>query len=215
MYQDHVSIINQAMRSDPDIFLRGVTFAFLSMRTQFVRVAEQMREVDAAGSNARALWGFKRGGYDFLRLNKIALFHHVSAVDTSEEAIETLCKIPGMGIVKAAFVCQMMGHDIGCLDTRNVTRLGLNPREWRSDGEDRKNTEAFKRKVKRYVDFTSGKAEQLWNNWCADVANVYKTTAEDISRDHLVIVPPRDRTRYRSTASCVPVITRSEIPFAA
>lgn len=214
MYQDHVALLNAAMRSDPDIFLRGVTFAVLSIRTQFVRVTQQMAEVEAASTKARALWGYKRGAYDHLRKNKCKLWETVRGATDSETAIEALTTIPGVGIVKAAFVCQMMGHDIGCLDTRNISRLRLNPREWRSDGEGRKNTSAFKRKISRYVDATEGCAEWLWNDWCKDVGNVYKVSAENISRDHLVIVPKELRKRYLN-ASSVPVVSRIEIPFAA
>lgn len=215
MYQDHVSVINSAMRRDPDIFVRGVTFAFLSMRTQFVRVREQMKEVDALGSSARSLWGFKRGGYDFLRQNRIKLWETSVNANDSETAISVLTTIPGMGIVKAAFVCQMMGHDIGCLDTRNIQRLGLNPREWRTDGETRKSTDAFKRKVSRYVDYTQGRAEELWNDWCKDVSSVYKVSAEEISADHLIIVPSNRRAWARSNSVAVPQISRCDIPFAA
>jgi hypothetical protein len=214
MYQAHVSMLNAAMRHEPDIFQRGVTFAFLSIRTQFVRVTEQMAQVEAAGSNARALWGYKRGAYDYLRKHKFELWQTVREATDSETAIAALTTIPGIGIVKAAFVCQMMGHDIGCLDTRNIQRLGLNPREWRTDGEARKQSAAFKRKVSRYVDATYGKAELLWDDWCADVANVYKVSAEEISRDHLVIIPPPRRPFYRK-ASAVPVVVRQDIPFAA
>lgn len=214
MYQDHVPILNAGMRADPDTFVRGVTFAFLSIRTQFIRVAGQMAEVDRAGQSARALWGFKRGAYDFLRLNKFDLHTRVVAATDSETAIEALTTIPGMGIVKSAFVCQMMGHDVGCLDTRNIKRLGLNPREYRSDGEAGKHTAAFKRKIGRYVDATYGKAETLWNDWCEDVAKVYAVSAEDISRQHLVIVPKSIR-RGLDSVSDVPVVRRYEIPFAA
>lgn len=106
-----------------------------------------------------------------------------------------------------------MGHDVGCLDTRNVQRLGLNPREWRTDGEDRKQTAAFKRKVSRYVDATEGRAEELWNDWCKDVSEVYKVTPEQISRDHLIIVPASIRRLVVPVP--VPVVSRIDIPFAA
>lgn len=214
MYQEHVRIINAGMRECPDVFLRGVTFAVLSIRQQFVTVTRALAEVEAAGTNARSLWGCKRGAYDFLRKNKIALWKSVVSSERSEEAIEHLCSIPCLGIVKAAFVCQMMGHDVGCLDSRNVERLGLNPREWRTDGAERKQGCAFKRKIHRYVDATAGRAEELWNDWCEDVAGVYKVGAEEISRDHLVIVPASIRARVRNIASAVPVVRRENIPFA-
>lgn len=215
MYREHVPTLNAAMRDDADIFLRGVTFAVLSIRTQFIRVSGQMAEVEAAGSQARALWGFKRGSYDFLRKNKFALWDSVRAAGDSESAISHLTTIPGVGIVKAAFVCQMMGHDIGCLDTRNIQRLGLNPREYRTDGEARKSTDAFKRKVGRYVDATSGKAQELWDAWCQDVAKVYAIPANDISREHLVIIPTGQQRHYALEAQPVPMVARIDIPFAA
>lgn len=209
MYQDHVAILNSAMRRDPDIFLRGVTFAVLSIRQKFPLVCDQLAEVDVASTKARALWGYKRGAYDFLRSHKIDLHHNVVNAKRSEDAIEALCTIPGLGIVKSAFVAQMMGHDIGCLDSRNVHRLGLNFREWRTDG--RKTTMAFKRKVGRYVDYTNGKAEALWNDWCVDAASAYSVTADDISKRHLCIVP----LSYRRGLSLdpVPMVSRIEIPF--
>jgi hypothetical protein len=200
------------MRADPDIFARGITFVFLSIRTQFVRVAQQIAEVEAAGTNARALWGHKRGAYDYLRKNKYALFDAMVSAHDTENAIGLITTIPGVGIVKAAFVCQLMGHDVGCLDTRNIQRMGLNPREYRTDGEARKQGLAFKRKISRYVDATYGKAEPLWNDWCEDVAKIYKVSAEEISRDHLVIVPPQLRRIY-ADGPAVPIIRKPELPY--
>lgn len=214
MYRDHVAIISAGMRADPDTFARGVTFAFLSIRTQFPRVAEQMRQVDAAGHKAQALWGYKRGAYDYLRKNKFSLWGAMLEARLPENALEIVSAVPGIGIVKAGFVAQMMGFDIGCLDTRNIQRLGLNPREWRSDGEPYKNTLAFKRKIARYVEYTYGRAEELWDDWCTDVAGVYKVTAEEISRDHLVIVPPEVRRVIKIEP--VPMFGHhTDIPFAA
>lgn len=215
MYQDHVGLLNVAIRHDPDIFCRAVTFAVLSIRQQFPTAVKAMSEVEVAGTKARALWGYKRGAYDFLRKNKYSLWERVRASVHSEDAIDTLATIPGIGIVKAAFVCQMMGHDVGCLDSRNITRLGLNPREWRTDGEERKQGHAFKRKIERYVAETQGQAETLWNDWCEDVGKVYSVSAEEISKDHLVILPPSMRSQYRKLITPVPVVKREQIPFAA
>lgn len=213
MYQDQVAVLNAAMRLDPDIFLRGVTFAVLSIRQQFITLADQMRQVDAVSLNARALWGYKRGSYDYLRKHKVELWEMVKSANDSETAIAALTAIPGIGIVKAAFVCQMMGHDIGCLDSRNITRLNLNPREWRSDGNVNKTSLAFRNKIGRYVAATAGQAETLWNDWCKDVARVYAVTAEQISQDHLVIVPKEAFKRAVASAVNVPCLKREAVPF--
>lgn len=215
MYQDHVALLNTGIRRDPDLFCRAVTFAVLSIRQQFPTTVQSLKEFDfSENGNLRALWGCKRGAYDFLRLNKFRLWETVVAAKTPEEGLVELTILPCLGIVKAAFVLQMMGHDIGCLDSRNIARLGLNPREWRTDGAERKSTPAFKRKIERYVSFTQGRAEELWNDWCEDVAQVYKCSAEEISRDHLVIIPPQMRQKFRACVTPVPVIGKPEsLPF--
>lgn len=215
MYQGHVSLLSAAMRNDPDIFCRAVTFAVLSIRQQFPTAVRALSEVEVAGTKARALWGYKRGAYDYLRKNKHSLWGFVRDAYTAEEAITVLTTIPGLGIVKSAFVIQMMGFDVGCLDSRNITRLGLDPRKWRSDGEERKQGAAFKRKIADYVNETGGRAEELWNDWCEDVGKVYHVSAEEISSDHLVILPPNLRNRYRKLVVPVPVVKREPIPFAA
>lgn len=212
MYQGHVSILNAGIRHDPDLFCRAVTFAVLSIRQQFPTAVQSMAQVAEVGSKARALWGYKRGAYDYLRLNKFRLWESVCAANDSETALQLLTEIPGLGIVKAAFVLQMMGHDIGCIDSRNIARLGLNPREWRSDGAERKETPAFKRKIARYVEFTGGRAEELWNDWCEDAGKEYSLNAETISEMHLVVIPRHLQKLYK-TGKSVPVISKGVVPF--
>lgn len=213
MYQDHVALLNSGIRHDPDMFCRAVTFAVLSIRQQFPTAVQSMKEFNQSGIvNPRYLWGHKRGAYDYLRVHKIRLWNSAKDASNSEDALDKLTEVPGLGIVKSAFVLQMMGHDIGCLDTRNIQRLGLNPREWRSDGR-RKELDAFKRKIHRYVEFTQGRAEELWNDWCEDVARSYHVSSEEISADHLVIIPPQLRPKFRSLATPVPVIQKEDIPY--
>jgi hypothetical protein len=210
MYRDHVAILNAGIRHDPDIFCKAVTFAVLSMRQTFVSAVQSMKTF--TGMTDRHLWGFKRGAYDFTRKNKFCLWERAKAAQSSESGLEVLTEIPGLGIVKAAFVLQMMGHDIGCLDSRNVQRLSLNPREWRTDGPARKQSPAFKRKIQRYVDFTAGRAEELWNDWCEDAARVYHVSADEISRDHLVILSGKRRSEFGEFLP-VPLIGKTETPF--
>lgn len=92
-----------------------------------------------------------------------------------------------MGIVKAAFVAQMLGHDVACLDSRNVEREGLPARQWRTDGDARKATRGHVRKVGRYIAATRGHARRYWNEWCAYVAQDYDLTPLAVSELHLAI----------------------------
>jgi len=198
MYHSHVPLIAAGMRQSGRVFKRGVLFAILSVRSQFVRIDEQMNDLTKFGADSRDLWGWKRDSYSFVVDHGDELWRtlirHVP-IDRPDLAIVALSRVPGLGIVKAAFVAQYMGWDVGCLDTRNINRLGLSPRAYRTDGASCKAMPAFRRKVDRYVTETGGKAQELWDAWCRDVAVVYRKTPEEISAMHLLIVPPAMRAR--------------------
>lgn len=185
MYATHVPIINGAMRADLPTFKRGVMFAILSARVQFPRVPDQCADLEKNGADAKCLWSWKYGAYVYLEEHGAALWRTICGAHDVENALWALTRIPGLGIVKAAFVLQMLGHDIACLDIRNIMRDGRNPRAFRSDGEKRKSRPAFRDKIARYVDETKGKAEFYWNRWCEEVAVSYGSTAERISLDHV------------------------------
>lgn len=193
MYADHVPIINGAMRADVATFKRGVMFAILSMRVTFNRMTQQVRELERRGARASVLWGHKFQAWSYLEEHADALHAAACGARSPEACIAALVTIPGLGIVKAAFVAQMLGHDVACIDARNVARLGLPERQWRSDGERHKRSLAFKRKISRYVDHTRGRAEELWNDWCADAAQAYGYTAEEVSKLHLTLIVPRGK----------------------
>jgi hypothetical protein len=205
MYASHVPVISWAMRTYPKIFMRGCMFAILSARVPFNRVPDQMLDLKAKGDKSPCLWGWKFDAFAYLSEHYARLSMNVCATDDAGEAIGHLCTVPGLGIVKAAFVAQMLGHDVACLDVRNIEREGLPPRAWRSDGGARKTTKAFERKIARYVEQTSGRAQELWDTWCNEVGHDYGFTGEQISRMHVdAIVPRKLQDLYAN---------QNEIPF--
>lgn len=185
MYADHVPYIASAMQSGPDTFARGCMFAVLSIQQMFVTVPKALTDVDANEDRSRYLFGSKAGAYRYIMDNKVAL--HASVVDatTPGEAITRICVVPGLGIVKAGFIAQLMGHDIACLDTRNIKRDKRNPREYRAD---RKHGAAWHRKVDRYVRDVGGCAREYWDAWCIDVSKTYGITPEAVSKLHLTCI---------------------------
>lgn len=195
MYAKHVPIIEYAMRQDVDTFCKGVMFAVLSARVQFARVPEQCRELAENGQEARCLWSWKYDAYKYLEQHKATIWRAVCACPKTKiganHAIANLCRIPGLGIVKAAFIAQMLGHNVACLDIRNIQRDGRNPRAYRSDGEARKVMPAFTAKIARYVDETWGTAEHYWNTWCNEVGPDYGMTGEACSMEHVTAIVPK------------------------
>lgn len=197
MYLNHVPTIATAMQNSPKTFCNAIMFAVVSARTQFVTVPTQMLELELAGRKARCLWSWKTSAFDYLQAHGTELFFDITTTaDTTEALLRLTRAVPGLGIVKGAFVLQMLGHDIACLDVRNIVRDGRNPRAYRSDGEAGKATKAYERKVARYVADTSGKAQFYWDIWCRGVAEDYKKTAHQISEMHLCFIEPKQVRKF-------------------
>lgn len=209
MYAEHVPQIAAAMRADQSTFCRGVMFAILSARVQFPRVPDQCKELTARKASAACLWGWKFDAYAFMTEHAATLYGGVAPENDTALALWRLTRIPGMGIVKGAFVLQMLGHDIACLDVRNIVKDGRAPRAYRSDGEESKAGKAFVRKIIRYVADTQGKAQFYWDRWCTEVAADYASTPERISELHLTSIVPR---AMRGMTMTVP-IQPGEMPF--
>lgn len=191
MYAEHVPLINAHMRASVEGFKRGVMFAVCSIRQPITVVPDQLAEVQEHGASAPGLFGHKIDAFAYLEEHAEELWLDVCALTDPAAAIERLCDMPGLGIVKAAFICQFLGFDVACLDTRNIKREGRNPRAYRSDGNAKKSGPAWKRKIARYVAETSGKAQFYWDAWCEDVAAVYDMTAQEISELHLAVLKAR------------------------
>jgi hypothetical protein len=190
MYREHAPVIAAYMRENAFQFVRGCMFAICSIRQPVLKVPDQLDALyNEEGENP--LFGHKLDAWAYLSANGEAVFRDVYAAKDIPAAILILCRVPGLGIVKAAFVLQLAGFDVACLDSRNITREGRNPRAYRSDGGKTKTGKAWERKIARYCAEVSGKAAEYWDAWCIDVANAYKRTPEDISALHLAICAPR------------------------
>lgn len=194
MYAEHVPIIAHAMRADAATFKRACMFALVSARTQFVRVPKAMRDLDRDGDKSAHLWGWKN----------VTLLPYYE----TREALKAVCLCPGMGIVKGAFVLQMLGHDIACLDTVNIAREGRNPRAYDSRGGLRKTKPEFFSKIDRYIADTHGKAQYYWDTWCDQQGEKYGMTGERISLMHVDAVVSKTLQRKAGAA-----IAAQDIPF--
>ena len=197
MYADHVPIIAAGMRNDPAIFMRGVMFAVLSARQPFGRIKETCTELEEKGQEAKCLFSWKLGSYLWMQEHYKKHWWNVIACNDPVDALVTVCQCPGLGVIKGAFVLQLMGWDVACLDTRNVSRENLPKRAWRSELLASKARPAFRRKCERYVAQTIGRAEELWNTWCNEVGPDYLMTGEECSKLHLTTIVPKSKRNLR------------------
>lgn len=188
MYDKHNPPIAAGMRSDPETFARGVLFSCMSARQPIITVPDMMRDVDRHGGDAKSL----------ALPNKLACWEYLQAHATrtweatlerpTGAALEYLAReVPGLGIVKAAFVLQLAGRDIACLDSHNLRKLGMREKFFklgRKDGH--KNP--TRPKLAKYLELAAGKSRQFWDEWCIDRAAFYERTPDDISALHLAII---------------------------
>lgn len=180
MYATHVPQINKAMRSDAAAFKRAVLFAVLSARTQFVTVPDQMDHVRENGRKSKHLFSWKRTTFDWLEANLVDWRARIIAEHDTRKALIIVCECPGLNLVKGAFILQFLGHDVACMDSRNVTREELGADHWKVS----KGTPRWHVKLDEYLDYVTGRAHELWDSWCYEIAEVYGLDAEEVSAIH-------------------------------
>lgn len=188
MYADHVPIIADAMRETPEGFKRGVLFVLLSIRQPIITVRSQLDEVDEQRASAPCLLGFKREAYRQLELEGRAIWEDLRDEYDARAVILRLLDVHGLGIVKAAFVAQLMGCDVACLDSRNVAREGRSRRAYRLD-KGRVSAAKVARLLDAYLADVGGRAQEYWDAWCIDAGEAYGLSGDEISALHLDIVP--------------------------
>tara|TARA_R110000765_G_scaffold32177_1_gene74978 strand:+ start:618 stop:1256 length:639 start_codon:yes stop_codon:yes gene_type:complete len=157
----------------------------------------QAQKVIDNGYSANCLWGLKAEGLKYAIDNDAWLYQkamHIvdqygyDSVDGITEAILLFMHVPNLGMVKASFVCQMLGFNVSCLDSHNLKRLGMNANFTKvpatmSDSGKRK-------KIAVYVALCQEQGtEYWWNSWCDYVAgnqaNRSLVTGDIVSRFHV------------------------------
>ena len=102
--------------------------------------------------------------------------------------IDTMLEVPGLNVVKAAFVGQLYGLPVGCLDTHNAELYQTSPQAFYVTQQ--LSARLRLHKIQTYVDFTQGvgSSEMWWANWCELVALRYPQHYDvglDVSGQHV------------------------------
>ncbi len=199
MYRQEMPVIRDAMRADVSVFVRGVMFAICSIRQPTINVPDQLAVLFDGVQDTNPLFGHKFDAWACISETRNAANLWRDLLDCEDVAggskaacklaIAALLRVPGLGIVKAAFIAQLMGFDVACLDSRNIRREGRNPKAFETRARDKARPAHIAKLVNLYVEETYGKAETYWDAWCQDVAEAYDRTPQAISDLHLSIVP--------------------------
>lgn len=192
--RDCHAIASHAIAS-PDGLFNVIEFTLCTIQMGLSTVKQQRRDIAARGADSAFLFGSKRDGWCYAKDNIASLWGEVVAlrergtsdVETVTDAVLLFMRVPGLGMVKASFVAQMLGFNVACLDTHNLRRLGLPASAMKVSATLKPDT--MRRKVSAYVALCQQDgAEYWWNSWCDYVAgnksNRLLDTGDVVSKYH-------------------------------
>ena len=221
MYQrDATEIATLAKHNNSVAPIIGFTLSTIQAGLQ--TCTGQAQKVIDSGYSANCLWGLKAEGLKYAIDNDAWLYQKAMHIadqfgydhsDGITEAILLFMNVPNLGMVKASFVCQMLGFNVSCLDSHNLKRLGMNANFTKvpatmSDAGKRKKIkkyielcqkplgvgQGFSQALTEYVKAYSCNynTEYWWNSWCEYVAgnqaNRSLVTGDIVSRFHVECV---------------------------
>jgi len=176
-----------------------VLFVLTTIQAGLSTCKGQIQDVNTLGAKSRFMWGQKGNGLEYAKKHDGFLYgkikyieqkYGLDSIDGCVEAIELFLNVPNLGMVKAAFVAQMFGFNVACIDSHNLTRLGLNANAVKLG----KVKPATRRaKIADYVKMTQIQGSAFWwNSWCDYVAgnraNKELTDGNIVSRYHVECV---------------------------
>lgn len=159
--------------ASPEGLTDVVAFVLCTIQQPLQSVARQMADIRANGGASKYLFGSKRNGYAYAVEHKEVLFAAVTRaaqVGDTIGAVDVLSNIPGLGIVKASFVAQIVGLEVACLDTHNLKRLGLGEAAFKMPKGLKHSTRLAKIAAYVAICTETGGARHWWNSWCDFVA---------------------------------------------
>lgn len=170
--RDAIKIAKFALKNKRNL-KRVYVFTSLTIQAGLSTIHPKMLDVDDKGASSSHLWTMKGDGFRYWERHENSLFKRLKAAVKAGDvmdAMDTLTEVPGLGLAKSGFLCQMLGLDVACLDSHNLARLGLPATSYKLAKGIKHDLKM--RKIADYVDYTrkSGGAEYWWNTWCAYVA---------------------------------------------
>lgn len=173
-YAEHIAQCNELCQSDSESTVRMLRFVLATIQQQLETVPAIVESFEQDGAESPFAFGPKREGLEFIRERGDQLYHEaLAAMDDDYELMRVFLQVPGLGLVKAGFACQLFAGRVGCLDVHNIKMYGLSRNELRIN-KNAKLPETIERRVRAYIGLCRrlGGAVQLWAAWCEYKAEV-------------------------------------------
>jgi hypothetical protein len=170
--------------------------ALLSIQQQWRTVPRLFSRVQSEGRECPVLFGSKRRGYAYAVSHRASLWaacERYQGARDKRRALELLLiellAIPGLGIVKASFLAQMLVNDGACLDMHNLDRLGLARSAFATPKGLQAETLLAKIRTYNAAWRVHGNSALWWNSWCEYYAAINPDLffrASEVSKAHTV-----------------------------
>ena len=177
--------INEHCQQSADNNADMVMMVVLSIQQPWHAVGVQIRDYKALGAESRFVWGNKRKTFDWLQDNKEALYRDAMDSKTDSELMQAFLQVPGLGLAKAGFCCQLFAGRVGCIDVHNLRRLNIAPSVLTMDKKTKPETQ--RKKIDAYISACkSRRTSWLWDSWCKLIAK--KDPKRWVDGDHVSAV---------------------------
>ena len=174
-FAQHNPLINRYAQEGWENLVRMIMMAVLSIQQPWHNVGVQMYDYKDKGLGSRFVWGNKRKTLLWLTTNGEQLYYEAieclefTGKKRSLALMNVFLQVPGLGLAKAGFCCQLFAGCVGCIDVHNLRRLSIPATVLTLD---KKASDVTKQKrIETYVDACSQRrCSWLWNSWCDLIA---------------------------------------------
>ena len=188
-YSKHIAQCNQYSQSGPYELARTVAFVLATIQQRLETVPRILSDFESHGAESRHAFGSKAAGLRYIRNNQAELYAHAMLrKDQPHKLLRAFLQVPGLGMVKAGFACQLFAGTVGCIDSHNIKLYGVPLSALRYTSKLLPDTQ--RKKQRQYVELCDGLggSEFLWRNWCEHVARLRPDNWDDglaVSRFHV------------------------------
>jgi len=185
MFKIHNPKINSFSQRNPNNLFLVVMMVVLSIQQKWSLVGDMLEDMLENKSNSKYIWGSKQFTFNYMTIHKHFIYAQMMAVINSKNLtphaqsislMKIFLKIPGLGIPKAGFVCQLVAGLVGCMDVHNIKTYGIdaNLLKLNKNITGKKAQENNRRKIENYITLCHDYGtENLWNSWCSMIASKY------------------------------------------
>lgn len=180
MFGMHMRQCQEFCTWDSDNMVRAATMVALSIQQKWDQVGGQLKSVLELGDKSPYLWGHKQATYAYINEWKHELYtESMARRDDMLSLLDLWSSVPGLGMVKAGFMLQLMFGEVGCIDSHNAEFYGIEPGQLRLDGKLTVRTRTLKLSAYLQLCEQLGGSEYLWRQWCINLADRYPDVYDD------------------------------------